>query len=479
MNPTSASAASSEHFVYLDRTEHTEGTNSYSTVPGASWVSGAVLKRGADLTEERTLCKSQVETVMINLRRQPTDLMLRQIIEDGKLHMDVRMQLLAQQVLLVYKTGYSYLDLKSRWRICHKIKQTPEPGDEAQSCYQAAHCNLFPELGLRPGSTGKHIPFPKTSWLCSTWNTTTLLPLAWNQTDTMLDGQNSNRSSFRAQITEVLNRAAQLTAGTCAEYFNEVMIKMAQRLEECMRHPRNGASAQYIIPLRCYREVVEQYLIRMRAGENMLAWACMERSLEREGAVRAVQMRIWEMTKIQAVSFLSPKRRFDAHAQLYQPMRWHQNLLRAPMGLLQMPAPVAPVQGSGVVTRSGQAQIMQGPQTPSSSPPTLHPVVAQAPAAPVATVLQRPQIVYFRHPVSLEKTGVQYKDHCLQDREIQLIARRHWQAGGSSTAELAPMKARMKVLIKARFSIQAPQHQDDIATCIFAQLYTPPLNRPQ
>lgn len=473
--PSPVVLASSEYFVYLDRTVHREGTNSYSNVSSASWVSGAVLKIENDAATARVSCSRQVESVMINLRRQPTPHVLAQIIEDGRLHMDVRIQLLAQQIILVYKTGYSYMDQKSRWRICHKMEKAVA-GDEAKSCYQAAHCNLFPEMGLLLDPTqGEFIPFPKTSWLCSTWNTTTLLPTTWNQTDTMLDGQNSNRSSFRAQITQVLNQAAKVDAGSCVGYYNDILIKMAARLDACIRkYEQETETHKYIIPLRCYREVVEQYLNRTRAGDNMLAWACMEPSLDTEQAIHAVQARIWKMTQIEAHSFLAVKR-FSPHAQLFKPMQsQNTGLLRAPMRLLETQIPV---QGPGVVTRSERAHIMQDMTQldPVLAMPVIHSIVPHIAAdlvvTPVAMASQTTQTLYFRDLVHLEKKGMQYKNHCLQDQTIQTIAERHWQAGGHSQVELAPMKERMRLLIHEKFGIKAPKHQEEIATCIFAHFY--------
>lgn len=447
-----------EYSIYLDQERCSESTTSYSQLSSASWVPSSILK--VNETDETThkAYHRKTEQMFVNLRQQPTNLMLQEFIKHGQLHMDVRMQLLGQQLLMVYKTGHKYVAEKSRWRICHR--SPPRQEGEPTSYFQAAHCNLFPELAME-ASQGQAIPFSKKSWLCTTWNITTLLPTEWNQTDTAIDGKNSNSSSFRCHITSsILNEAAKRTATSCSTYYNEIIKEMAKRLDICLRE--YGSQHAYTLPLRCYRQVVQEYLDQANTGVNMLAWVCMEQSLETPEEIHAVQQRIWEMSKIQTVIFRGDGR-FAGHKNQYVSIQPHQNLRITPMpslsGFLEEQK-TEEAHAPGVVTRAAYNHALEQAVG-----------VAQAVLPPVVQAPVPQQEVYYREEVDLYPVGKKYRDYCLQDQEIQAIAGRHWQGGGHSTAQFNPMKKQIKKLITEGYGVVYVKNQDDIATCLFARLY--------
>ena len=317
INPTPT-----ESCMYLDATGRLDNITrarqtTYSCISSASWVPRALFT--LSIPERRKLTRAEqqyyrekVEKSLINLRVNPSSTVFRRLVEDGKLHMDVRLQLLGSQLLLLYKTGFSCSTQESKRRICHRLPKR-EGNDATRSYFEAAHCHLLPELRVRIGQ-GKSYSIPPDSWLYLAWNTTTLLPTIWNQADTMVDGQNSNPDSLRCEILRVFNRAAQLnTRKNSEEYYHEVIKKIVERVREYLRlNPSNT----YTLPLRCYMEVLNDYQHQIDDRVNMLAWVCMERSLETEQEVRVVQKRIWNMTQIGIV--INKEQSFATHKEQFK-----------------------------------------------------------------------------------------------------------------------------------------------------------------
>lgn len=474
MNVSRSNPLPTESCIYLDSTGLLDDSKraretTYSSVSSASWVPrtlfeiSTILPEGRKLTSrEKQLYSENVEKVLINLRINPAQDVINRLIEDGKLHMDIRIQLLGQQLLFVYRTGLRFSTQSSKWRICHRLPKRVEEEEEKRSCFEAAHCHLLPELKVQHVRKARSVP--PNSWLYATWNITTLLPTEWNQTDTMLDGQNTNPASLRCEILDsVFNQAAQFNAESCENYYHDIIRRIATRIEKYLREC--GNDSQYTLPLRCYREVLGDYIRQIGANVNMLAWVCIERSLETDQEVIAVQKRIWAMTREETI--IGRNKSFAPHQESnISP----DNLVRVPVPHTQAQIPALQEQVSAQAVLMPVLPLQPSPLVQLRPIPQL---VAQfAMPAFIHTPQQQLQPkVYFNVKVHLEPQATKYYNYCLQDLTIKTIALRHWQAGGQSTIEFVPMKKRMKELIKQGFNICAPQHQENIITCLFAYFY--------
>jgi hypothetical protein len=138
--------------------------------------------------------------------------LLRGIEEDIKNHFEMRVQLIFQQLLLVYSTNIVF-------RFCNKAVDQVGSTDISHSFrildegrYAAAHSSTIPCLRVEnTASTVESVVFARGSFFFNCWNATVFLPEKVNIIDSALDRTRAkchNAFTFRERCTQIINRAS-------------------------------------------------------------------------------------------------------------------------------------------------------------------------------------------------------------------------------------------------------------------------------
>lgn len=169
--------------------------------------------------------------------------LLKSLSADLKNHMEGRVQLFLQQMLLVYKTKlcfdkYIKADLQ--------VGQVSDNGPN----YVGAHSGTLPTLRLAQDVPSDHsVSFAKDTFFYNSWNTTIYLPLLANQIDSKIDG-----SGFRLLSFDILNQVAlgEMSPKQGLQNFLEALISTLESIGS------QGVEEQII--LEKYTKVAKRYL---------------------------------------------------------------------------------------------------------------------------------------------------------------------------------------------------------------------------
>lgn len=160
--------------------------------------------RPPNLPPNKSLLSLAVE--WLTIKPPVTPELLTNLSGDLKNHLENRVQLFLQQMLLVYKTKLHF-DLYTRADLqVGKIpsKQKDEP------MYVAAHSGTLPTLRF-VRSNGASVSFAKDTSFYNGWNTTVYLPEVANQADSAIDRLVLNNATLRSTATKIFN---EVSAGT-------------------------------------------------------------------------------------------------------------------------------------------------------------------------------------------------------------------------------------------------------------------------
>jgi len=186
-----------------------------------------------------------------------TQELLTRLQDDLKNHFEYRIQVLFQQMLLVYKTGVVFENYAKA--DC----QIGEGASEGDRHYVAAHSSTLPTL--RVGSPGgPSISFGWGTFFYRTWNATIYLPEVVNQADSAIDRSTmtDEKESIRDFTTALLNSVSQgkKTPGEGLSDFVKTALRPVRYLYE---HAENEERR---LIFNTYLEIGEFYRDKLETG---------------------------------------------------------------------------------------------------------------------------------------------------------------------------------------------------------------------
>lgn len=223
------------------------------------------------LTEDRNL-KSSVDGLK---RKLKVDLaLLKKIRKDIKNHVEYRIQIFFQQLILVFKT-------KLVFDFCNSaIKQIgstvcDEANENEDGLYAAAHSSTLPCLRISDeDDTDNSIVFGLGSSFERDWNATVFLPKVVNDIDSDLDKfykKCNKEKSFREISTDILNKVSkgkinpkkglELFLKNGLEYVGELLGK------------EDDEEKEYVLKL--YKKMMLEYLSGLKENESFFKTLCL------------------------------------------------------------------------------------------------------------------------------------------------------------------------------------------------------------
>lgn len=151
-----------------------------------------------------------LKDVLINMLEFPSESLYKQLKDDIKDHVERRIQLFFQQILLTWKSNKEFEIAETDLQIGSGAKNKNAPRaqtEEARSCYAAAHSSTITNLKFKMGAGDGQLAYPSASQLRSTWNITVLLPSEVNYVDSLLDGTTKSLK-LRNTALKILNEIA-------------------------------------------------------------------------------------------------------------------------------------------------------------------------------------------------------------------------------------------------------------------------------
>lgn len=188
--------------------------------------------------------------------------LLKNLESDIKNHVEYRIQIFFQQLLLVYKTNVEFI---------FNNKADMQLG-EASTGYAAAHSSTL--TGLRcKNDRGEIVAFARGSFFYRTWNCTVYLPQEVNDVDSQLDKFSKfgkNELSFREVAHNILNKAS-LENLSPKEGLSKFLDKGTKYL---MRWLQNLEDKTTKLIVKMYKDVFEQYQTRLSESDDILKELC-------------------------------------------------------------------------------------------------------------------------------------------------------------------------------------------------------------
>jgi len=197
------------------------------------------------------------------LVRQPrvTQVVLDNLTGDIKNHIELKIQLLLQQLCLVYKTQLCFEEID------HAEDQIGQAkGGEGK--YAGAHNGILPVLRIYKSEfSDTSVSFAKGSSFYYAWNSTTYLPKIVNVTDSLLDSSARGVSaSLRKQTIAILNAASQGEFNPqegLSEFLRIFLVVMQVRID-LERDPMK------LYVLKTYLSVIEIYQDHLEEGYPLI-----------------------------------------------------------------------------------------------------------------------------------------------------------------------------------------------------------------
>lgn len=376
-----------------------------------------------------------------DLSQPPTDETFSRLEDDIKDHCEWRIQIAVLQCVLVRQTGRVFEGQETSHQIGQGTRQ-----------YHAAHSSTLPSLAFQhPQEDGyDKIAFGE-GWIGDTWNATMLLPKAVNELDSRLDGTNST-PKLRGDALRILNEvsAGHLTPQEAARTFIEHLLARIQKSEAALRGQRTklehlpsetDPSAEHhqrqdrlkcnhkITALSWYEGVARDYQTQLQGSDVLLhriCWGdpeCAQREMMRtmprpwEGRVVAVIRR-----SAREAAGVLPKLNTKAAEQYEKPClasaTVHEVFRRPDATEEEKRTAVVrvcykqPTELAALVVRLN----VLVPQAP---------LPAAAPSTPPRSPSVSPGSPERKLPI-LSKASLKAKKDCLQDAQIQEIARRYF-----------------------------------------------------
>lgn len=212
-----------------------------------------------------------------------TTKLLESLKEDILDHVETRIQLAFQQMLLFCNTGlqlaaYNQADTT----IGDPISERPLTTITSPGRYAAAHSSTLP--ALRVIRNDAVLAFGEGSFFWKTWNITFCLPEEVNKKDSLLDRVTKEvqmKQSFRYQLTELINLVA-LGKLTLKEGFDKFLKNGSLFISRLLRkHP--DPTDQYLLKL--YASVFQTYSKKLARSDGMLKSMCFAREQFQDKAI--------------------------------------------------------------------------------------------------------------------------------------------------------------------------------------------------
>ncbi len=187
---------------------------------------------------------------------------IAQLEDDLKNHIEGRIQLFLNQLLLVYQTKLPFDLCKQAETQVGQVLST----EKREGSYAGAHSGTLPTLRIaQPMGGDTSISFAKNSSFYYAWNTTIYLPEIANQIDSSID------ATLRKKATELLNKVS-AGKGEPKEALSQFLQSLVDKIKELeTREPR--AEKKQI--LRIYLSTAENYYDNLENGYPLIQKLCL------------------------------------------------------------------------------------------------------------------------------------------------------------------------------------------------------------
>jgi len=188
--------------------------NAVQTIPSELWAKDLTKSQKADFKKYQ---KKSVKDLIINVKVRTDEEMIKKLASDIENHVEARIHIFFQQLLLVHESGRVYKAHDTGAQIgsgkyrSYMDKEELNENDnlEERSCYAAAHSSTLPSLKY-VDEQNREIAFGKGSFFSLySGGSTILFPRSVNKIDSELDGKNNSKDNkLRQKALETLNQVA-------------------------------------------------------------------------------------------------------------------------------------------------------------------------------------------------------------------------------------------------------------------------------
>jgi hypothetical protein len=183
------------------------------------------------------LTKKEADLLKVDriIWKPPTEHILPFLDESIYEHFEARMQIIYQQMLLVFGKKFKFVYHN---KADAQVGKCPENVKHALGSYECAHSSTLPALRIEnPDDPNTLIAFGQGSYFHKTWNATIFLPKEVNTIDSALDKfkkYHDNKTSFREVVLGLLNSVSKgkINPKQGLQKFLETAIKVLDNVSQ-------------------------------------------------------------------------------------------------------------------------------------------------------------------------------------------------------------------------------------------------------